>query len=67
MLVEQGLNKRYSLACNSWISRRQDTDSSIQHFRQEEMAKAKPDETAESELAAMVRLAIVQSVTIMFP
>ncbi|KAK0467152.1 uncharacterized protein EV420DRAFT_1507486 [Desarmillaria tabescens] len=66
ILIEHGLNKRYSLACDSWKSRTQEIESSVEHFRREEMAKVKPDETAESELAAMLRLAIVHSVTTRF-
>ncbi|KAK0202722.1 hypothetical protein DFS33DRAFT_1436579 [Desarmillaria ectypa] len=62
ILIEHGLTQRYSLACNSWKSRGQEIESGIQCFKQEEMAKVKSDETAESEIVAMLRLAIVHSV-----
>ncbi|KAK0446846.1 hypothetical protein EV421DRAFT_1707226 [Armillaria borealis] len=66
ILIEHGLAQHYSLACNSWKSRAQEIESSIQHFTREEMAKVAPDETAERDLAAMLRLAIVKSVSTRF-
>ncbi|KAK0239018.1 hypothetical protein EDD85DRAFT_769081 [Armillaria nabsnona] len=67
ILIEHGLAQHYSLACNSWNSRAQEIELSIQHFTREEMAKVAPNETAEGDLAAMLRLAIVKSVSTRFP
>ncbi|KAK0217807.1 hypothetical protein IW262DRAFT_1560097, partial [Armillaria fumosa] len=68
ILIEHGLARHYSLACKSWKSRAQEIDSSIQQFTREEMAKVTaPDETTERDLAAMLRLAIVESVSTSFP
>ncbi|SJL03909.1 uncharacterized protein ARMOST_07266 [Armillaria ostoyae] len=67
ILIEHGLAQHYSLACKSWKSRAQEIESSIQRFTREEMAKVAPDETAERDLAPMLRLAIVKSVLTSFP
>ncbi|KAK0239015.1 hypothetical protein EDD85DRAFT_527825 [Armillaria nabsnona] len=67
ILIEHGLAQHYSLACKNWKSRAQEIESSIQLFTREEMAKVEPDETTGRDLAAMLRLAIVKSVSTRFP
>ncbi|KAK0446849.1 hypothetical protein EV421DRAFT_1707267 [Armillaria borealis] len=66
MLIDGGLNKHYPAACNSWQSRKVEIESNIQHFKQEEAVKVKPNEAIQTELSAMLKLAVVQSVTTRF-
>ncbi len=66
MLIDSGLNKHYPAACNSWQSRKVEIESNIQHFKQEETVQVKSDEAIQTELSAMLKLAVVQSVTTRF-
>ncbi|KAK0189051.1 hypothetical protein F5146DRAFT_693680 [Armillaria mellea] len=68
ILIEHGMTQHYTPACKSWKSRAQEIESSIERFTREEMAKVTaPDENTERDLAAMLRSAIVKSVSTRFP